>query len=270
MEVRVKLKDQKAKDFFRNKRLISTAIIGFLILTAWLSSNLIDFDFLLIFEKFSKAASRFVSLYLPANFKNLADLLEGVWVTFILAVASGIVGSFFAYLTALSMSTKTSKNLLAKNLLRFLSTLIRNIPTTIWAIVLLISFWYGEFLAFLVMTLGTFGFNARVFADVFDEASSQSIEALNAVGANRFQVICQSVFPESWPSIISWTLYAIETNIRDSVVVGMLAGGGIGHLIDMHRNFRRFDQLTAAVILVVLLVLAFDKLSVFIREKLQA
>lgn len=271
MEGRInKTKDLSGKDFFRNKRLLALGLIGFFILTAWLSSWLIDFDFILIFEKFSNAASRFVSLYLPPNFKNFSTLMEGVWVTFILAVASGIVGSLLAYIMALAMSSKTSRSVVIKNIVRFISTLVRNIPSTIWAIVLLISFWYGEFLAFLVMTLATFGFNARVFADVFDEASSKSIEALEAVGASRMQVIFQSVFPESWPSIVSWTLYAIETNIRDSVVVGMLAGGGIGHLIDMHRNFRRFDELTAAVILVVILVLAFDRLSVYIREKLQA
>lgn len=256
------------QSFFKQKRIFVAVFLLVFMLVSYLAGKKIEFDFLLIFEKFNQALNRFVSLYLPPVFKNMGELLSGIWDTFILSIASSIVGSAFAYLAALVISTKTTSNKILSYLIRFITTLVRNIPTSIWAIILLLSFWFGEFLAFLVMAIGTFGFNARVFADVFDEANAHSIEALNAVGATRLQIIAQSVFPESWPSVVSWTLYAIETNMRDSVVIGMLAGGGIGHIIDMHRNFRRFSELTAAVILVVILVLLFDRLSVYIRERL--
>lgn len=255
--------------YFRKNRIKFLIFVLFIVALTKISSNLLEFNFYIIFENFQNATSRFVRLYFPANFESLQKLLEGVWVSFILAVSSGMVGSLLASIAALFMSKKTFKNKIVRSVIRIISTFIRNIPSTIWAIILLISFWYGEFLGFLVMTLGTFGFNARVFSDIFDEADSNSIEALNSVGANNISIIGQSIIPNAWPSIVSWTLYAIETNIRDSVIIGMLAGGGIGQLIDIYRNFRRFDELTSAVILIVALVLIFDRLSIVLREKLQ-
>lgn len=260
----------KSMEFLNRKRLKFFVIVLLILFVSIVSSDILEFDFWLIFEKFKAAASRFFELYLPPNVENLNKLLQELWVSFILAVSSGVVGSLFASIAALFMSKKTSKSKAVRGIVRFISTFIRNIPSTIWAIILLISFWYGEFLAFLVMALGAFGFNARVFSDIFDESDSDSIEALNSVGASNISIIFQSIIPNAWPSMISWTLYAIETNLRDSVVIGMLAGGGIGHLIDIYRNFRRFDELTSAVILIVITVLLFDRLSIYLREKTQA
>lgn len=258
------------KQFFSKKmKAFILLLLGFLVIT-WFSANMIKFEFLIIFKKFGAAVGRFFSLYLPPNFSKWQELIEGVWVTIVLAVAASIIGSILAYGAALLMSKKTTISPIIGNIVRFITTFIRNVPTSIWAIVLLMAFWYGEFLALLVMTIGSFGFNARVFADSFDEASANSIEALNAVGATKTHIISQSVYQETLPSVISWTLYAIETNIRSSTVIGMLAGGGIGHLIGIYRNFRRFEELSAAVILTVIVVLLFDQLSGYIRGRLMA
>lgn len=262
--------EERPKEFFvdrrRNSGFVLLAIIAATAFAGWL----IQFNFPLIFQRFSAAIGRFFQLYMPANFTEMPYLIEGIWDTFVLSVSSATIGSILAYLAALSMSKKTSKGPAGRIVLRFIVTFIRNVPTSIWAIILLMAFWFGEFLALLVMTLGTFGFNARLFSDIIDESSSTSIEALNAVGASRWQIIMQSIIPDTLPAIISWSLYAIETNIRSATIIGMLAGGGIGHLIGIYRNFRRFDELTAAVLFIVVLVLIFDRLSQYVRKRLLA
>lgn len=257
-----------AKNFFKTKRIKAVLGLLFISILTVACGYLLKFDFLLIFEKMSAAMARFVKLYLPPNFKNWKDLVDGIFVTLILAVSGGLIGSFFAYIAALLMSSKTRINPIIGGIVRFFSTFMRNVPSSIWAIILLMAFWFGEFLALLVISIGTFGFNARVFADTFEESNTDSIEALNAVGASRLQIIRQSIYPESLPAVISWTLYAIETNIRDSTVIGMLTGGGIGHWIGVYRNFRRFDELTAAVLVTVVFIILFNSLTDFIRGKL--
>lgn len=254
--------------FLNKKRFNALLIVLFFTIITIITSNLIDFKFLDIFKKFSSAFSRFISLYLPPNFEETNILFSALWDTFLISVSAGILGSIISFFFALLMSSKTTNTVFFGNLVRVIATIIRNIPSSIWAIILLISFWYGEFLALAVMTMGVIGSNARIFSDIFDEASSNTIEAIKAVGASQSQIISQSVVPDAWPSLISWTLYAIETNIRESTVIGMLAGGGIGHIINLHKNFRRFDELMAAVILIVILDLLFDKLSVYMRERI--
>lgn len=257
-----------ANKFFNTKRRNFAILFLLFVAVSYISKVLIDFEFLVIFTKFNQAFTRFVNLYLPPAFKNFNDLIIALWDTFILSVTAGVVGSLFAYIAALIISKKTTFSRFIGIIVRFLSNFIRNVPSTVWAMILLLSFWFGDFLALMVLTLGSFGFNARVFADTFDEVSPDLLEAMDAVGATRFQKIAQAIYPETFPAILSWTLYAIETNIRDATIVGMLAGGGIGYLLGIFRNFRRFDELTAAVILIVILVIGFDRLSDYIRRKL--
>lgn len=260
----------RAKEFFVSKRRQMAIFLIALIGITYLTSRVLGFELGLIFREFTTAFDRFVSLYLPANFKNLTDLLEGLWETIVLSITSGIIGSILAYMAALLMSTKTAASRPLQFVVRFLSTFIRNVPSAVWALILLMAFWFGEFLACLVMTLGSFGFNARVFSETIDEVSSDTLEAMEAVGASRLQTIGQAVYPETFPAIISWTMYAIETNIRESTVIGMLAGGGIGAMVDIYRNFRQFDELMAGVILIVIVVIIFDRLSDYIRKEIGA
>ena len=173
-----------------------------------------------------------------------------------------------AFFAALAISARTSKNKMLTLIVRILASLTRNVPEGVWAIVLLMCFWYGEFLAYLVMSIISFGFLARVYADAMDEASMDCIEALEATGASYWQIIFSAVIPETMPALISWSLYAAENNIRSSTVIGMLAGGGIGYLIGNYRHFRQFQSMLVAIVLVVAAVLIFDQISTQIRRRI--
>ena len=50
------------------------------------------------------------------------------------------------------------------------------------------------------------------------------------------EIVVHAVIPETMPSLISWTLYAAENNIRSATVVGMLPGGGIGYLMSIYQG----------------------------------
>ena len=119
---------------------------------------------------------------------------------------------------------------------RALASLTRNIPEAVWAVLLLPLLWYGDFLGFLVLCIISYGFLTRSFADSIDETNASCIKALEATGANYWQIVVHAVIPETMPSLISWTLYAAENNIRSATVVGMLAGGGIGYLMSIYQG----------------------------------
>lgn len=257
-----------ASDYFSDKRKKEYLIIGLILSMAMICMVILKFDMTMVISNTPKAIERFVTLYLPPKWIEINKLINAVVLTVMIAVSAGTIGSLCAYTASIAMSNQTGKITFLKHLTRTTATLIRNVPSTIWAILLLMAFWYGEFLALLVMTLGTFGFNARIYSDMIDESNSHSIEALKASGANYWQVIAQAVIPETLPTAISWTLYAIELNIRSATIIGMLAGGGIGYLIGIYKHFRRFDELLGAVILVVVLIIVFDQLSMYIRKRI--
>jgi phosphonate transport system permease protein len=250
------------------KRWNSIALFSAVIIVTFLAADLLDFEFFVVFQRFDNAAVRFVKLYLPPNFKELNKMLDAIWVTIILSIASALMGVIIAYFSAIVTSRATGKSLLLRIVFRVIATFVRNVPASIWAVILLMAFWFGEFLALLVMTMATYGFLARVFSDMIDETNSKSIEALESTGASYWQIIAQSVFPETLPSAISWALYSFELNIRSATIIGMLAGAGIGFLTGYYKHFRRFDEMFAATFFIVITTLAADQISANIRKRL--
>lgn len=245
-------------------------IIGLFILLfgTILIGNMISFEWINSITNFSKGVSRFIELYLPPDLTNLNAMIAQMGITILLAAAGSCVGMILGLLSAIAISKKTGKNKILKGVIRFIASLTRNIPEGVWAIILLISFWFGEFLAFLVLSIISYGFLTRVYADAIDETNSACIEALEATGASYWQIIFCAVIPEVMPSLISWGLYSTENNIRSSTIIGMLTGSGIGYLISNYKHFREFTSLFTAIILVVIVILVFDQTSSYIRRRI--
>lgn len=268
LQLNIGINAESPQKFLNAKRFLNFIALVIVAAVTYAASAHLEFDWIIIFTNFSNAASRFVKLYIPPNFKELGKMLEAIWMTVVLAISSASIGVILAYFSALATSKVTGKIKFLRVILRFIATFVRNVPVAVWAIVLLMAFWFGEFLALLVMTLGTYGFLARVFSDMIDETNSHSIEALEATGASYWQIVAQAVFPETMPVAISWALYAVELNIRGATIIGMLAGGGIGYLTGIYKHFRRFDELLAATIFIVITTLAADRISVAIRKRI--
>lgn len=254
--------------YFREKRMrtVFFLVIGFFL--TLVGSQRIQFDWVLMITHFPAAIGRFIQLYLPPDFSEMGRMIQEMGVTILISLAAAATGMILAFFAALAISARTSKNKSIALIVRMLASLTRNIPEGVWATVLLMCFWYGEFLAYLVMSIISFGFLARVYADAMDETNMECIEALEATGASYWQIVISAVIPETMPALISWSLYAAENNIRSSTIIGMLAGGGIGYLIGNYRHFRQFQSLFVAIALVVAAVLVFDQISTQIRRRI--
>lgn len=254
--------------FFAKKRLniFGGTIVLFLFLAFcvyWL-----DIDVAQIFTNFSKSINRFFTIYFPMDFSNIGELIYQLWMTVVISVAGASVGVVLSFFSALAISSSTSSNWVLKVIIRTLASLSRNIPEAVWAIILIPCLWYGEFLGFIVMCIISYGLLTRAFADSIDETNRSCIEALEATGASFWQIVIHGILPENLPSLISWSLFAAENNIRSSTVVGMLAGGGIGYLIGIYKGFMNYTTLCTAIFLVVIVVILADQISTQIRKRI--
>jgi len=254
--------------FFKNKRksffIISSVVFILIVIT----TIMVDFEWFNVLLKLPDVVTRFIDLYFPMDFSDLSDMLEALVLTILMAFAASGTGLLLGFLGALVISKKTGKIPVLKQIVRFIATLLRVVPPAIWALIFIFTFWYGYFLAYLVLTLYSFGFLTRTFSDIFDETNPDCIEALDATGASYFQIVYHAIIPEVMPSVVSWALYDIENNVRNSTIVGLLTGAGLGYLISIYRHFREFESLIVAVILVVIAIIVIDNLTTQIRKRI--
>lgn len=255
-------------NYLKKKQHILVFTIVAVVVGTALVGNAIQFQWIDSIVNFPKGIARFIELYLPPSFTDFNSMLLQLWSTILLSVAGSFVGMVLGLFAAIAISKKTGKNKLLQLLVRFIASLTRNIPEGVWAITLLICFWFGEFLAFIVLSIISFGFLTRVYADAIDETNAACIEALEATGASYWQIIFCAVIPEVMPSLISWGLYSAENNIRSSTIIGMLTGSGIGYLISNYKHFRQFTSLFTAILLVVIVILIFDQTSNYVRRRI--
>lgn len=197
------------------------------------------------------------------SLNNLHSIIAKLKETVFLAIVATTTSSIFALLFAL-MSTRSNFKLTI--ICRLIASFFRNIPDTVWAIVLLLSFGQNIVSGYLALFFATFGFLTRSFAETIEEVSANSIEALEATGATYFQVVFQAIMPSSITQIISWVLFMVETNIRSATLVGMLTGTGIGNLFNLY--YRSFDYNSASlvVVLIIIVIITIEYISNYVRR----
>jgi phosphonate transport system permease protein len=91
-----------------------------------------------------------------------------------------------------------------------------------------------------------------------------AIDALRVAGAGRLQVFLHAVLPGVRNTLTGLTLYRLDANFRSAVTLD----GGIGFLIDNQLNAFQFKAVTSYIIVLVVVVLAVERVSTELRKRL--
>jgi phosphonate transport system permease protein len=192
----------------------------------------------------------------------LKKLTETTLVSVAVTVCAGICAFFFSLL-----GTRTTKiNPWVARTVRIIAAFFRNVPDVVWAMLLLFSFGQNILTGFFALFFATFGMLTRTFIETIDEVCEDCIEALQATGATYLQTVFQGIIPYSMPEIVSWVLYMIETNVRNSTLIGVLTATGIGAMFDLYYKRMDYGSASLVVISIVVLVIAIETISNQIRK----
>lgn len=259
--------------YFRNKRITFTFSLLIVFLLLMLSTIRLDIQWIQIVQNFHISIARFMNTYIPLDFSEVNEQLYQLGITILISIAGAFVGMILAFFSSLAISSKTGRYKVLKYFIRGFASLTRNIPEAVWAVLLLPLLWYGTFLGFIVLCIISYGFLTRAFADTIDETNANCMEALEATGASYWQLIVHAVIPETLPSLLSWSLYAAENNIRSATIVGMLAGGGIGYLMGIYQGgyytgYSGYQLMATCILFIVITVIITDQISAQIRKRI--
>jgi phosphonate transport system permease protein len=151
----------------------------------------------------------------------------------------------------------------AKSLLNIL----RTIPEIVWALIFVFLVGLGPFPGVLALGVHTGGVLGKLFGEVLEDIDNQPIEALQATGASRLQILFYGIIPQVLPQFISYTLYRWEVNIRVAAVLGLVGAGGLGQRIHIAVSLFLTNQLLTLLIAIYILVTIVDYLSAYLRRK---
>ncbi|SPL70345.1 methionine ABC transporter permease [Acinetobacter stercoris] len=132
----------------------------------------------------------------------------------------------------------------------FLILMVALIPITRW----IVGTSYGVWAAVVPLTLAATPFFARIAEVSLREVDHGLIEAAQAMGCNRKQIIWHVLLPEALPGIVAGFTVTIVTMINSSAIAGAIGAGGLGDIAYRY-GYQRFDMQIMLAVIVVLVAL---------------
>jgi phosphonate transport system permease protein len=169
---------------------------------------------------------------------------------------------------ALLAARNTSPNMAVYAATRVFLNLLRSINELIYALIFVSAVGLGPFPGVLAIALHATGMLAKFWADEMEHADRGQIEALQAVGANRVQVILFGIVPQVLPAAVGYILYRFDVSIRSATVLGLVGAGGLGFSLITTMKLFKYHQTAACILAIVLLVWAADWISGRLRSRL--
>ncbi|HCM90024.1 MULTISPECIES: phosphonate ABC transporter, permease protein PhnE [Vagococcus] len=196
--------------------------------------------------------------FLPPNFDNIAGYLPLILETVLFAVVGTYISAILAFIFGLLMAEEINPIVPVRIVTRVVVSFIRNIPVLVWASLLVYIFGIGNMVGLLALIIATFGFLTRSYAEEMNHIAGSKLEALEATGASKIQIIIHGLLPEFYPSWINWTLFSFEINIRASAILGMVGAGGIGIMIQTNIRLFNYQEASALILILVVMILLIE------------
>ncbi|RWK42905.1 phosphonate ABC transporter, permease protein PhnE [Mesorhizobium sp.] len=152
---------------------------------------------------------------------------------------------------------------------RMLVSLFRTVPDLVWALVFVSAVGLGAVAGTMTIVVDTIGFCGRFFAEAMEDADERPQEALFAIGASRFSVLCGAVLPDAMPSLINTTLFALEKAVRSSVVLGLVGAGGIGQELKVAFDLFQYKNASTIILVIFAIVVLMEFVTDRLRSKVQ-
>ncbi|MGV8880785.1 MAG: phosphonate ABC transporter, permease protein PhnE [Rhodoglobus sp.] len=197
------------------------------------------------------------------------QVLNAVLVTFQVAFAATLMAAVLSLVVGSFAARNVAPNRHVRSGFRGLLLVIRGIPELILAILFVIVTGLGAQAGTLALAIGGVGLLGKLVADSLEEVPNGSERAISALGGTRTQVYFASTLPMSIPAFVGHLLYLLEQNVRAATLLGIVGGGGIGLYLYDSLRVSKYDQVSAFLILIVILVLVIEAIAVFIRKALK-
>ena len=222
-------------------------------------------------ERFSAGiehGQRFLARMFPPNFGRWELIVSGITESLQIAV----IATFAGILISLPVGLMASRNLTPAWIswpTRAFIALCRSFHPIIVAILFVKAIGFGALAGVMALIVASIGFISKLFAEAIEEISTKQVEAIRATGAGFLSVLIMGVQPQVLPRFIGFATYQLDSNLRNSTMVGIVGGGGIGtSLFTAYQRFD-FDVVLAILIVIVSLIMVAEILSGWARKVFQ-
>ena len=121
---------------------------------------------------------------------------------------------------------------------------------------------FGALAGMLALIVASLGFSPSSSPRRSRKCRCKQVEAVRATGSPFLSLVIMGVLPQVMPRFIGFSAYQLDSNLRNSALVGLVGGGGIG--ATLFTAFQRFDYdfvLTIVLAIIAVVMVGRDRLG---------
>ena len=204
----------------------------------------------------------------PPDWEFFGELVEPLIETIHIATLGTMFTVFIAFPVAFLAARNTTFNAITWFVGRFILVGSRSVITVVWGLLFVAIFGPGPVAGIWAIAFRSIGFMGKLVAEAIEEIDEGTVEAIEATGASRLQVLWMGILPQVLPVIYGTTVYRWDINIRESTVLGFVGAGGIGILLYSSINQFLWQEVAVILIAVFGVVLVSEFISATVRRRI--
>jgi len=201
-------------------------------------------------------------------FYRIDVYLALLWQTVQMAILATTLGFAAAFVLSFPATRRFVGSIAIVFATRRCLEVMRSVPQVVLAFILVWPFGIGPLAGILAIAIHTTGTLGKLFCELNENAEPGPIAGIQSTGGSWLAQMRLGVVPQVMPGFLSYTLLRFEINVRSSTIIGFVGAGGIGQELKRVIGFNIYEEVSAIVILILLIVIAIDLLSEQVRHRL--
>lgn len=208
----------------------------------------------------------FLSRMFPPDLSYANRTWVALWDTINIAVFGTLIAVVVSIPIAVLAAKNTSPHWIARSASMVIIVTSRSVNSLIWAMLIVQVVGPGLFAGVLAIGIRSVGMISKLIYEAIEEINREPIEAVAATGATPAQIFLYGYIPQLMPTFVGVSVYRWEINIRESTIIGIVGGGGIGFLLNSAINRLAWDQVLVVLIAILATVAVAEWVSARVRE----
>jgi phosphonate transport system permease protein len=193
---------------------------------------------------------------------------EALMETLHIATLGTILAVAMAAPVALLVATNITRSVILNTFGKFILVATRSVHSIMWALFFVAVFGPGALAGMLAIAVHSIGFTGKFLSEAIEEARPGPIEALKAAGAPPMAILIKGYWPQVKPAFLALAVFRWDINIRESAVLGLVGGGGLGMALDTALSNLYWDQAGLVLFVIFVVVILTEIVTTTIRSRI--
>lgn len=205
-------------------------------------------------------------MFTPPDWTYTGTALAGFVESLQIAWIGTLIGALCSLPLALLAARNVTSGVVSTGVRQILNA-VRAVPDLILAIIFVSMIGLGPLAGTIAIGLSSIGTLGKLSSEAVESIDRGPLDAVEATGGSRLQVMRWGVLPQVLPEFIAFWLYRFEINLRASAILGIVGAGGVGGILQNTLSYRRFDLAGMTIIVIVIGTILVDMVSGAIRRR---